>query len=1056
MAEQSPSNSARYRPRRTSDTHLIVGIGASAGGLPALKAFFHQVPADAGIAFVVLQHISDSERNLLPELLDKMTEMPVVAIERDVSPAPNHVYVTPPSTILSLQGGRFQFRPPRNANESRDPIDIFFRSLAAEYGPRAVGIILSGGGTDGTLGMEAISGGGGMTMVQDPESAAHAGMPSSATLGGLVDHIVPPVELAAELLAYARHWNDTGAATGATGWSEEIAGRITDICELLRRQTGHNFKHYKTSTLVRRIQRRMQVLHLHDVETYLRRLAEDAQETQALFKELLIGVTAFFRDPEAFDALNEEVLPGLFSARAPGDQIRIWVPGCATGEEAYTIAMLVREQLDRLDVARSVQIFATDIDERALAIARKGQYAQGIANQITPDRLKRFFIKRGRYYQISKEIRELCLFSAHNLISDPPFSRIDLISCRNLLIYLGPHLQKKLFPVFHYALRPGGYLFLGSSETLTGHAELFRPIDTKHRLSQRKETGLRAPEPLHDLGGAAFGTWRSLPATGTPDLAAIAQRIVLDEFAPKYAIVGEEGQVVYLSEGMAKYVEPPTGNFSNSIVRMARQGLRVGLRAALNEAIKTRRSVVHDALSVKTEQGLQQIRLTVQPMPALGQDTGMFMLVFQDMGAPVDRRDRADGSAIRDADMVIDQLERELLRTREDLERTVQDLEAANEELKSSNEELRSMNEELQSANEELETSKEEVQSANNALAKANADLENLLRSTRIATIFLNNERHIRSFTPVAAQLYNLIPGDVGRPLNHVTHRFAALPPLPSDDEIDSRSSPIEHEAQTVDGRWFLRRVLPYRTLEGAADGVVITFLDISRLKQTQEALRSVVAEKEDLLHHKDVLLKELNHRIKNSLQLVASLLALQSRTVPKEAQQQLAEATSRINAVARVHQRLYQRSEIDRVDFGAYLHEFCADLADTLGMANRAVHLRIEAEPVELPTDQVIPLALIINELITNAFKYAFPGDSIGTIAVESRLEADGTLQITVRDDGAGLPVNVADETGGLGMKLINALAHQLDARFEILPGSRGAAFQIRLSVPQGGQSAS
>lgn len=1054
MPDQPPPASTRNRPGRDSGgVQLVVGIGASAGSLQALKAFFDQIPADSGIAFVLLQHIAESERSLLPNLLDRMTEIPVVPIESGMRVAPNRVHVAPPNALSSFKDGLFALRQPRTAAEGRAPIDVLFRSLAEEYGAGSVGIILSGGGTDGTLGMEAISNGGGMTMAQDPESAADAGMPGSAVLTGAADHVLPPDRLATELLAYAKHLRETGPVSSG----DDIASRIPEICELLRQQTGHNFKHYKTSTLVRRIHRRMQIQHLHDVESYLTRLTEEPQETQLLFRELLIGVTAFFRDADAFEALDEKVLSPLLFGRSPGDQLRIWVPGCATGEEAYTIAMLVCERLDRQGSPRAVQVFATDIDERSLAVARKGQYPQGIADQIAPDRLKRFFIKRGRSYLVSKELREICLFSAHNLISDPPFSHIDLISCRNLLIYLGAHLQKKLFPVFHYALRPGGYLFLGSSETLTGHAELFRSIDGKHRISQRKETGLRPPETLRDLGQAGFGAWRASPATGGPDIAAIAQRIVLDEFAPKYAIVGEEGQLLYLSEGVGKYIEPPAGNFSNNIIRMARQGLRVGLRAALNEAIKTRRTVAHDALSVKTSQGLQQIRLTAQPMPSLGQDTSMFMVVFQDMGAPIDRRDRTAGSAIRDADAVIDQLERELFRTREDLERTVQDLEAVNEELKSSNEELRSMNEELQSANEELETSKEEVEAANNALAKANIDLENLLRSTRIVTIFLDDSYNIRSFTPEATELYNLIPGDVGRPLGHVTHRFVALPPIPSAEEIQARAGPIEHQVQTVDGHWFLRRVLPYRTPEGVIDGIVMTFLDISRLTQMQEALQAAVTEKEDLLRHKDVLLKELNHRVKNSLQLVASLLALQSRTVPEEAQEQLAEATNRINAVARVHQRLYQSATIDRVELGSYLREFCADLGTTLGATNRSVRLLVDVAQVELQTDRVIPLALIINELVTNAFKYAYPPPTAGTVRVESRLEADGWLRVTVGDNGVGLPVDFdAKASGGLGMRLINALARQLDARFEALRMPRGVAFQLRLPVsPQAGDGA-
>lgn len=828
MDDPVPADSPPESHDRVVPGHLVVAIGASAGSLQALREFFARIPADSGMAFVLVQHMSAHEQPLFLDLLRRICAMPVVAAETGAAIEPNRLHVIPPDAVPSVKGPAFHLRPARGTQERRAAIDTMFRCLAEAFGSWAVGIVVSGGGTDGTLGLEAIGAAGGMTMAQDPGDAAEGEMPASAATAGIADHVLPAAGLADRLLAYAEHCRRAAALPDPTHQAKEIIAHVPDVCELLHERTGHDFKHYKTSTVVRRLQRRMQVTHHLDIGSYLDHLAAEPQEAQALFREMLIGVTGFFRDPEAFEALADQVLTPLLAGRKAGEDVRIWVPGCATGEEAYTIAILVRERLQGHAAPPAVQIFGTDINQRSLAVARRGLYPQGIANQVSPARLERFFVRRGRRYQVTPEIRELCLFATHSLIGDPPFSRLDLISCRNVLIYLGPHLQKKLIPVFHYALRRDGYLFFGSSETLNGHAELFRPLEPRHRLWQRKEAGVR-PGGTLDLGRAPTAA-RLTPAPPEPDLAAIAQRIVLDEFAPKYAIIGEDGRIVLLSEGADAYVQLPAGAFTNNIVSMVRPGLRVVMRAAFKESLKHRRMVIQEAPAVKTGRGLRRVRLTVQPMPELGRGDGMYMLVFHDLGEGGDTLARKDGERTIDAE--VEQLEHELFRMREDLERTVQDLEAANEELKSSNEEL-------QSANEELETSKEDVQAANQALGKANNDLENLLRSTGIATIFLDGEQCIRGFTPAAATLYNLIPGDLGRPLAHLTHHFAVLAALPPLAQMIERDTPMEDEARTIDGRTFLRRMLPYRTGDGRADGIVVTFVDITHLKEVQEALRA-------------------------------------------------------------------------------------------------------------------------------------------------------------------------------------------------------------------------
>lgn len=815
---------------------LVIGLGASTGGLEALQAFLGALPSAEGLALIVLQHVEETQAEVLLDQLRRCTALPIVEITDGMFLEAGRVHLVPPGTTLSLQENTLRLTA--TPVEPRGRIDAFFYSLAEARQTSAVAIVLSGIGTDGTLGLKTVSDAGGLTMAQEPATARYDTMPRSAITLGAADRILPPDKMPEELLAYLRHVQALAEGNRGQEVHRQIEESLQAICEILQEVTEHNFKHYKTSTLIRRVGRRMQILRVATASAYVERLRQDREEAHALFRELLIGVTAFFRDPEAFKALDEQVLPFLLENRGPRDPVRIWVPGCATGEEAYSLAMLIRERLEATGSALEVQIFATDINERALLTARQGAYPLGIAEDVSPERLKRFFLKKGNRYHVVKELREICLFSEHDLIRDPPFSRLDLISCRNLLIYLGPHLQKKLVPLFHYALRPGGYLLLGPSESISTHRELFRAIDVRHRISQRLPTAVRTPSLMTGTEMRQGGTLPAeagLPAE--PDLHALMQHIVLDEFAPRSVVVNEEGQVLCASGNLEKYLGITPGTFQNNVVKLARSSLRVNLRGALAEAVRSMRTVVQEDASIKTEQGLQRVRITVQPMPQLGEQTGLFLVVFQDIGtAVVPEEGRAERG--EEANHLIEQLERALHTTREDLEKTIQDLEVANEELKSSNEELLSMNEELQSANEELETSKEEIQSANEALARSNSDLENLLSSTRIATLFLDEELRIQRFTPAMTEIYNLISTDVGRPLLHITHRARVMPPLPDASMLLNRGRILEDDVQTNEGRWYIRRVLPYRTHQGRDEGLVVTFTDVTERKQVEEALR--------------------------------------------------------------------------------------------------------------------------------------------------------------------------------------------------------------------------
>lgn len=823
-----------------SGSPLIVGVGASAGGLEAFQELLSGLGDSPDMAIVFVQHLDPTTKSLLQDLLANTTTMDVVELAGRKKLKANTVYVGSPQALLELKNGYVRIVQPDDDEERQsNSIDHFFHSIAEDQGERGIGIILSGAGSDGTLGLKAISDRGGLTFAQESKSAKFDSMPRSAATTGVADHVLAPKEMAAELLHYAKHLKDLGGATSHERLHEQIEEAIPAIAEALMEQTGHNFQHYKTNTLIRRTQRRMQVLKIATASDYLDHLIHHEEEAQALFRELLIGVTAFFRDPDAFAALQSHVLTKLFEKRMADDCVRIWVAGCANGAEAYTLAILCREVMDQLESSCEVQIFATDIDERALAVARAGVYPVGIEDHVSPERLKRFFIKRGKKYQVTKEIRDMVLYSPHNLISDPPFSRQDLISCRNLLIYLGPHLQNKLVPLFHYALRPSGYLFLGPSENITSHGELFRAVDAKLRISQRKGTAAGSASGMTFRPGVPLQQQERNTPDASVDLTNMMQKIALDEFTPKTTVIDASGQVLTSSPNIGKYLSLTGGPVQTNIYKMAAPGLRIGLRSAISDAKKVSRRVEHENLSVHDGDKIQRVMLTVQPMPRLGEDEPLFMVVFHDIGLPIDR-DEVEAPINQESDdaaTLIAQLERELETTRSDLDKTMQDMEAANEELKSSNEELLSMNEELQSANEELETSKEEIRIGSDATARANADLENLLRSTQIATIFLDDELCIRSFTPAVTAIYDLLATDIGRPLSRFVPLVDDMPPLPDPKTFREDGRPIEHAVHAQSGTSYMRRVLPYQSYTGEAEGIVVTFTDVTELTESERRL---------------------------------------------------------------------------------------------------------------------------------------------------------------------------------------------------------------------------
>ena len=836
---------------------LFVGIGASAGGLEPLQQFFARLPANTGLVFVVVQHLEPQGPSLLADLLARHASVPVVEVADGMRPEADHVYVVVPGALLTLEAGTFRVTASA-APSAQGSINVFFRSLAAERGEHAVAIVLSGAGHDGTAGLRAIKEQGGLTLAQAPDTAKHDSMPESAIEAGLVDHVLPPAQLAAKLLEHAGYVT-TAASAGATA-IEPLVSSLGRICSIIRKHTGHDFASYKEGTLLRRIRRRMQVLHLAAVEEYVEVLEKDAAEAQALLKDLLIGVTQFFRDPEAFQALAQQVVPVVVGGRAPAAPARIWIVGCASGEEAYSIAILVREHLERLGANRLVQIFATDLDAEMLAEARQGRYPLSIAEHVGPERLARFFAREGESYRASKELREMCIFSQHSLIRDPPFSHLDLISCRNVLIYLSAELQGKLVPLFHYALRPGGFLFLGPSEGLAGSPALFETFDKPSRVFRRRETVAR-PAVDFPLAARAAAPAAPLPITaplseGAPPTleqraSAAFERMTLDEYAPPCVVVNDRAEVVLVAGKTGRFFQSPSGIPTTHLVEMAPAGLKTDLRVALHTAAASQRRVVRDNVAVELEDGMHRVRLTVRPLPGIEHEARLLAVVVQEHGlVGLEELEPLPSSAEQPA---IERLEGELRTTRAELKTTVEALESANEELKSSNEELISTNEELQSANEELQSSQEELQSLNeeletvnaelrqkvDELGTANSDLSNLFTATEVATIFLSRDLRIVKFTPAATELFRLVDTDVGRPIGDFAPRFVGQDVATDARAVLDRLKPVERQVRSSDGHsWFLLRLLPYRTVENVIAGVVVTFVDVSELKRAEEALR--------------------------------------------------------------------------------------------------------------------------------------------------------------------------------------------------------------------------
>jgi two-component system, chemotaxis family, CheB/CheR fusion protein len=1145
------------------DSPLIVGIGASAGGLDAFRSFLGNTPPDTGMGFVLIQHLSPDHKSLLAELLGKTTSMAVVEAADGMTVEADSVFVIPPDATMTIRGGRLEVVRPAPPRDRRRPIDTFLQSLAEDQGESAIGVILSGTGSDGALGLATIKEKGGLTLAQaEFDHRALPGMPYSATATGHVDEVLAVEAMPARIVAHGRHLAGVAENKDGEGARSDAVSHLATIMTALRVRIGHDFSGYKEKTLVRRLQRRMQLLQLDTPAAYVARLREEPAELDLLFRELLIGVTQFFRDPAAFEALSDTVLKELAAGKGADDEIRVWVPGCATGQEAFTIAILLREAMEGRRPRPKVQIFGTDIDERAIAVARAGRYHRPVAG-LSSEYAQRWFREDGDGCCVIPEIREMCVFSTHSLIKHPPFSKLDLISCRNLLIYLDADMQDRAMRAFHYALKPGGHLFLGSSESVTRATRLFGVEDKKHRIFQRRDVDRPSLPDFSSAGrGPDTAPKPNAPSASSDERVDKSARRVMEKYNPPHVVIDRHDQIVRFSgAAMGQYLEPSPGAPSFGLYEILLKTLRPAVRAAMTKAKASNEAVRHESIPLKLDGRSRLITLVAEPMAEAGAEAGFFILIFQDAGAgaPAGKPAASD----KDATRALQTLEQEVATSRARLQATIDELEIANEELKSSNEEYQSVNEEFQSSNEELETAKEEMQSVNEEVQTINAemvsknellnllnsDIKNLLESTEIATLFLDDRLRVRSFTRGVTDVFHLRETDIGRPITEIVS-LLDYPQLPLDVKTVLRKlGLVERQVTLRDaGMTFTLRVRPYRTVDNVIDGVVLTFVDITAQHSTDEALRETEAhlrllidsvadaiccvdrqgvttlcnaaflkvigfatEKDvigvklhDLIHHsrpdgspypepecpiyqtaqtgepahrddevffrtdgagfpveywarpitrggvlqgavctfidasdhrraeeqQGLLLREMDHRVKNLFAIVGGVVSLSARSAATPAEM-AATIHGRLGALASAHRLIRPRlPDSDAAQQATTLGELIQTVLSPYvqpGRERKAERVAIAGPDVAIGGDAVTSLALVFHELATNAVKYGAFSKPRGRLHISWVVEK-GRLALTWKERG-GPKVPGPPDREGFGSLLARRSVHgQLD----------------------------
>jgi two-component system CheB/CheR fusion protein len=1112
----------------TPGSPRVVGLGGSAGSLVALQSFLKVVPPDSGMAFVIVLHLSPEHESVLAATLQQPSAIPVTSAGDGERVSPNHVYVIPPAKLLSMSDGHLRLTELPLEHGRRQTVDLFFRSLAEAYGPRSVAVVFSGGDGDGAIGIKRIKERGGLTVAQDPDEAEHPGMPRAAVATGMVDWVLRAAEMPLRLVEYdARERRlripPEAEPSPSKQWQAADGGdeaALHDVLTFLRTRTGRDFSYYKRATIVRRVARRMQVSEVDTLPAYLGFLRTHPGEADALLQDLLISVTNFFRDKESFEAL-EAATADLFRGKVQSDVVRVWVPGCATGEEAYSIAMLLAEHARTLDSPPSLQIFATDLNEAVLVEARSGYYPASVANDVSAERLRRFFVKEPDGYRVRRELREMLLFAVHDLLQDSPFSKLDMISCRNLMIYLNRDAQLRVQDIFHFALRPEGRLFLGTSESVDEANQLFYAIDDKHRIYARRG-GSRTSPPMPS-GQSTLARALALQDRAEPGLSATKPRTarpavatgprllqsrpglswaelhlkLLERFGAPSVLVNGEHEILHLSESAAQFLQLAGGEPTHDLLRLVHPQLRAELRAALFRAKRTNRVSAAEHVPVELEGVGRLVCVRVAPAAELAPDFLLVTFELEDGALPM-----AQGVREQDEPLVR-QLERELEETKRYLRGTVEQHEAATEELKANNEELQAMNEELRSATEELETSREELQSINeelttvnqelkgkvDELAHANSDLRNLMGATAIATIFLDRELRIMRFTPPAVELFSLIPTDVGRPLADLHHRLAYPELLADAARVLQQLVPIEREIAESGGRFFLARILPYRTTEDRIAGVVLTFVDITEGQVAQDAVRKARESLEERVRERTALLDATNTTLRQEVhthqrvererqQLQRLLLNAQeeerrriSRELHDEIGQQIPALMLSLRALEseddpeRSAAKLRElRAWIER--FGDEIHQVALKLRpaalDDLGLA-RALSSYVEAwtartgiaaelvavgiEEQRLPPLIETTVYRIVQEAMTNVVRHA----SAKTVSVSVERRGETVLAI-VEDDGVGFEPGALVGAGvaHIGLAGMRERATIVGGEFTVAShAGAGTTVRVRLPIP-------
>lgn len=1034
----------------------IAGIGASAGGLEAICEFFAAMPADSGIAFVIIQHLFPTQKSLAAEIIGKHTAISAMPAEEGLRVEPDHIYTVPPNTYPSLRDGLLHLDEPKNKIGPRLPIDHFFASLGQDQQQRAIGIVLSGSGSDGSLGLKWIEANGGIVLAQAPESAQFDSMPLSAIATGLVHRVLPVAEMPAALAAYAHHVyvREGGAREGP----DAAQGALEAILNLLERRRGKDFSGYRRHTISRRVWRRMGLRAIDSLADYAALLNSDVTEIDALVKDLLVGVTEFFRDAEAWQALKTSVVAPLVDAKQAGDTIRVWVPGCSTGEEAYTIAILILEQLRAAEKRCHLLVFATDTSDEALQFGRLGHYPAGISTRIDAELLRRYFIESigDHKYQVGKTLRNVVVFGQQNLMSDPPFSRVDLICCRNLLIQLESDIQKQIIALFRFSLLPGGCLFLGTSESLSKYAEMFSPISKKWRIYRQigSYTPGEACIPLRRPGKALAALEQPMPQAQTlslrpAQLSRITQQLLLAKFSPAAVLVNARFETLYFSGPIENYLQMPPGVPSQDLLTQARDGLRSRLRDALRQAIGSGATVVVDDARVRRNNGFHPVRLSVMPAQHVGM---LYLIVFED---------RAKSASIEpsgDESVVVRQLEEELRATKDDLQNSVERLETSNEELKVSHEEVVSVNEELQSINEELESSKEELQSLNEELTTvnqqlqmrvadletSNADINNLLASSQIATLCLDRENHIRWFSPSMKAISNIIAGDIGRPITDFSTNGLGGNLVDDAASVLETLVPVQRELMSPDDLWYLRRVVPYRSDNDHIGGVVITYTNITEAKRAAQAAvaaqRAMAASLEDRVRERTaqlrmltaelalteererrVLARDLHDDLGQVLAIVkiklTSLEESERRGALKGPLQEIETLIDQANRSARSLMLQLSPPTLQTLGLFAALEWLGDEMERIYGLT---VHIDKEGELPRLEEPARTTIFRAIRELLINVAKHA----ETDAAQINCHQNADGQLSISVTDQGLGFDYQhaLSNQAKDSGFGLISA----------------------------------